>query len=130
MAQWQPAGQITALFPATPSPAPSAAPPPIPMAAYAYAPPPAPDLGENARIRMLIPIGRSGWAIAAGYLGLFSVLVLPAPIALFCAIMAIREMRSDKRKHGMVRAIFGLIMGILGTALGVFIAVVLTTTHH
>ena len=30
----------------------------------------------------VLPVGRSGWAIAAGFFGLFAVLFLPAPIAL------------------------------------------------
>jgi len=64
---------------------------------------------------MLIPVGRSGWAIAAGYLGLFSFVVLPAPIALVVALIAISDIRKHPEKHGMGRAIFGLVMGILGT---------------
>ncbi len=70
-----------------------------------------------------MPVGRSVWAIAAGYLGLFSFLILPAPISLVVAIIAIRDIRksqgTQKVKHGMGRAIFGLVMGVLGTmALG------------
>jgi Domain of unknown function (DUF4190) len=76
-----------------------------------------PDIGENAAIRMLIPVGRSGWAIGAGYLALLSVLCLPAPFARFAGIMAVREIRRDPTKHGMGRAIFGIVMGGLGTAL-------------
>ncbi len=64
---------------------------------------------------MLIPVGRSGWAIAAGYLGLFSFVVLPAPISLIVALIAISDIRKNPEKHGMGRAIFGLVMGILGT---------------
>lgn len=64
----------------------------------------------------MLPVGRSGFAIAAGYLGLVSVLLLPAPLAIIFAILAIRAIHRDPHKHGMGRAIFGLIMGILGTA--------------
>jgi hypothetical protein len=74
-----------------------------------------PDIGEDAGIRMLLPVGRSGWAIAAGYLGLFSVLCIPAPLALIAGILAIREMRRDPKKHGMGRAVFGIVMGSIGT---------------
>jgi hypothetical protein len=56
------------------------------------------------------------WAIAAGYLGLVSVLCLPGPFALICGILAIREMKQNPKKHGMGRAIFGIVMGSLGTA--------------
>ena len=68
---------------------------------------------------MLIPVGRSGWAIAAGYLGLFAFIILPAPLALIISLVAIRDIRKSvkngKPKHGMGRAIFGLVMGILGS---------------
>ena len=80
------------------------------------------DIGEDAGMRMLLPVGRSGWAIAAGYLGLLSVLCVPAPFALLTAILAMREMRRDPKKHGMGRAVFGLIMGAIGT-LGLVIVI-------
>lgn len=73
--------------------------------------PPAP-LGEDPAIRMLLPVGRSGWAIAAGYFGLFSLLCLPAPIAVILGITAIVHLRRNPHLHGMGRAIFGLVMGI------------------
>jgi hypothetical protein len=76
-----------------------------------------PSIGDDAAVRMLLPVGRSGWAIAAGYLALFSLLCLPSPLALFCGIMAVREIRRDSTKHGMGRAVFGIIMGGIGTAL-------------
>jgi hypothetical protein len=52
-------------------------------------------------------------------LGLFSLVIFPAPLALIISIIAIRDIqKSDgalKQKHGMGRAIFGLIMGFLGS---------------
>ena len=76
-----------------------------------------PEMGEDPALRMLFPVGRSGWAIASGYLGLISVLCLPSPLALFTGIMALREMKRNPKKHGMGRAIFGLVMGSIGTIL-------------
>jgi hypothetical protein len=64
---------------------------------------------------MLLPIGRSGWAIASGYLGLFSVLFVPAPFALLTGILAVVDIRKHSEKHGMGRAVFGIVMGALGT---------------
>ena len=68
---------------------------------------------------MLIPVGRSGWAIAAGYLGLFGLVLIPAPLALVVSLIAIRDINRSrltaKPKRGMGRAIFGLIVGVLGT---------------
>jgi hypothetical protein len=45
----------------------------------------------------------------------YSVLVIPAPFAILCAILAFRDMKKHPDRHGMGRAVFGLIMGILGT---------------
>ena len=76
-------------------------------------------IGDDLGVRVLLPVGRSGWAIAAGYFGLFSLIVFPAPIALILSIIAIRDIKksknTDKPKYGMGRAVFGLVMGILGT---------------
>lgn len=72
-------------------------------------------------MRLLLPVGRSAWAIAAGYLGLVSVLMLPAPFALVVSIIAIRDIRKSKDapypKRGMGRAIFGFVMGLIFTFL-------------
>ena len=72
-------------------------------------------------MRMLFPVGRSGWAIASGYLGLISVLCLPSPLALITGILAIREMNRNPKKHGMGRAIFGIVMGTIGTICLLFV---------
>jgi hypothetical protein len=86
-------------------------PPPIPRSARA------PE--DDPAMRMLLPIGRSGWAIVAGYLGLLSVLLVPAPFALAVSIVAIRDIRKSRQdprpRRGMGRAVFGLVMGVLGT---------------
>ena len=66
-------------------------------------------------MRLLLPVGRSALSIIAGYLGLFSLLVVPAPIALVVSILAIRDLKKHPELHGMGRAVFGLILGILGT---------------
>lgn len=76
-----------------------------------------PSLGSDPTVRMLLPVGRSGWAVAAGYLGLFSVLLVFAPFALLTGILAIVDIRKHSEKHGMGRAVFGIIMGVLGTIL-------------
>ena len=74
------------------------------------------DIGQDAGMRMLLPVGLTGWAIASGYLGLISVLLIPAPFALLTGILAIRTIRRNPKRHGMGRAIFGIIMGTLFTA--------------
>jgi hypothetical protein len=76
-------------------------------------------LGNDAVMRMIIPVGRSWLAIIAGYLGLMSVLIIPAPFALITGIMAVLEIKKNPKKHGLGRAIFGIVMGILGLVVGV-----------
>lgn len=73
------------------------------------------DIGQDPTMRLLLPVGLSPWAIAAGYAGLFSLLCFPGPVAILFAVLAIRDIRRNPRKHGMGRAIFGLIMGGLGS---------------
>ena len=129
LAQWQPAQQATTYFagaavapppipPTSPQP-PYAPPGAVPIGTYApgtYPPPYVPQkpIGEDAGMRMLLPVGRSGWAIAAGYLGLISIIGCPAPIAVIVSIIAIRDIKTHPERHGMGRAIFGLVMGLLG----------------
>lgn len=111
MAEWSPASRISGLF--------SSGPPPLPS--QVGTPPanlrPPQRLGDDPMVRMLLPVGRSGWAIAAGYLGLFSILAIFAPFALLTGILAIRDIRANPEKHGMGRAIFGIVMGALGTGI-------------
>jgi hypothetical protein len=128
MAQWLPAGQVPGLLPtATPPPLPAIDSIPYAQAAgYGgdYVRPP--DIGQNAGMRMLLPVGRSGWAIAAGYLGLFSFLFVPAPIAIIVSIVAIKDIKAHPERHGMGRAMFGLVAGILGSvALVMMIAAII-----
>ncbi|MHC4591722.1 MAG: zinc ribbon domain-containing protein [Planctomycetota bacterium] len=79
-------------------------------------PAPAQRIGDDAGMRLILPVGRSGFAIAAGYAGLFSLLLLPAPLALLLGILAIVDIRRHPDKHGMGRAVFGILMGVLGMA--------------
>jgi len=119
MPDWRPLHEIM--------PRPANVPPPPPPAA-----PPAlqpevrrPKLGDDAGIRMLIPVGRSGLAIAAGYLGLFGLVIVPAPLALLVSILAIMDIQKSKStpdpKRGMGRAVFGLVVGVAGTLILVLI---------
>ena len=68
---------------------------------------------SDAAMRMLLPVDRSGYAIAAGYLGLVSILLVFAPFALIFGILGMRDIRNNSEKHGMGRAIFGVVMGAL-----------------
>jgi Domain of unknown function (DUF4190) len=72
-------------------------------------------LGDDAALRWVLPVGRSWVAIAAGYAGLFAVLCFPAPVALGLGIWALSDLKKHPDKHGKGRAIFGIVMGSLGT---------------
>ncbi|MDO4569763.1 MAG: DUF4190 domain-containing protein [Planctomycetia bacterium] len=69
-------------------------------------------MNDNA---WLVPVRTSGLAIIAGYLGLFSVLILPAPFALLFGILALHNLRKNPGLHGYGRAWFGIIMSILSS---------------
>jgi hypothetical protein len=79
------------------------------------------DLGDDATARMLLPVGRSGLAIAAGYFGLFALLIFPAPLALILGLLAVRDLRRNPKKYGMGRAVFAIVTGALGTAVIVWL---------
>ena len=82
---------------------------------------------SDPTMRMLMPIGRSGLAIAAGYAGLFAFLILPAPIALVLGILAIRDLRANPKKRGMGRAVFGTIVGAVFSAILVWMGISIAT---
>jgi hypothetical protein len=79
---------------------------------------------DDPSMKMVLPVGRSIHAIIAGYLALFSVLILPGPLALLFGLLAVRDIRRSRDtpnpKYGMGRAVFGIIMGGLATALILF----------
>jgi hypothetical protein len=78
-------------------------------------------------MRWLVPVGRSGWAIAAGYAGLFAVLIVTAPLALLLGIVAVLDIRR-KGRRGMGRAVFGIVMGAIGSVvLGIVVISSMTT---
>lgn len=79
-------------------------------------PPTQPDAGTQ----WLIPVGRSGWAIAAGYLGLFRVIPIFAPIALAISLVALSDLKKKPHLSGKGRAVFGLVMGSIFTLLLMF----------
>jgi hypothetical protein len=76
------------------------------------------DLSAEGAVKWLIPIGRSGWAVASGYLGLFScfpfVGLLFGILAVITGILAIRHARRNPKMGGRGRAIFGIVFGIIG----------------
>lgn len=78
-------------------------------------PPPLPD--PDAGLKWVLPVGRSAFAIAAGYLALFSVLLLPAPLALLFGVLALADIAKHPGKSGKGRAWFGIVAGVFFTLL-------------
>lgn len=71
-------------------------------------------IGDDPVARALLPVGRSGWAIAAGYLGLIGWLLLLGVPAVIVSLIAIADLKNHPEKHGMGRAVFGLVSGLIG----------------
>ena len=88
--------------------------------------------------RMLLPVDRSKYAVAAGYLGIVApfwtfsgflansfltqsflmnvLILLIVPLgALICGLLGVKDIKNNKDKHGMGRAYFGIIMGALSS---------------
>ncbi len=76
-----------------------------------------PSVENDPAMRMLLPVGRSPFAIIAGYCGLVSVLLFPAPFALLFGILAMLDIKKHPDKGGKGRAIFGIVMGTIFTLL-------------
>ena len=75
---------------------------------------------SDVTMRILLPVNRSGYSIAAGYLGLISILLIPAPFALLFGLLGVRDIKSNSDKQGMGRAIFGIAMGAIFSILLLF----------
>jgi hypothetical protein len=89
-----------------------------------------PSIGDDAGMRLLLPVGRSVWAIVAGYLGLFSLCCLPAPFAILFGVIAIVDIKKNPEKHGMGRAIFGIVMGTIVFLLGAIGMIASALSHR
>jgi hypothetical protein len=78
-------------------------------------------------MKYILPVGRSGWAIAAGYVAFMNVIFflspLFAPLTLVFALLGWLDIRKHPEKLGKGRIYFACIMSILG--LGLFVWVVI-----
>jgi uncharacterized RDD family membrane protein YckC len=61
----------------------------------------------------MAPRRRAAWAVAAVYLGLCSVLVVPAPFAIVAGILGLQQTRKNPELRGRAGAVFGIIAGSL-----------------
>ena len=67
--------------------------------------------------KRLLPddIKPSGLATAAFYTGLLAITLIFAPLALILGLLAVKDIRLNPGKEGIVGAYFGLIAGAIGT---------------
>lgn len=72
-----------------------------------------PSVVDASADRWVLPVGRSWLAIIAGYLGLLSVLVFPAPFAIGAGVAALGHLRRHPHLGGRGRAWFAIVAGIL-----------------
>jgi hypothetical protein len=83
------------------------------------------DASAEQGLQWLLPIGRSAWSIAAGYLGLLSCFpILGAACGILAVIFGILGLASAKknpRLGGKGRAIFGIIAGSISIVLHVVV---------
>lgn len=79
-------------------------------------------LGPQDPAHWLVPVGRSWQSIAAGYLGLFGLfLFVTAPFAVWMGVWALRLAKQGG--HGSGRAWFGIVTGVIGTVLGIWVLI-------
>jgi hypothetical protein len=67
--------------------------------------------------RFLTPVGRPASAVAAGYLGLFSLFPFFGLLSIIVSVKALRILKKNPHLLGRGRAWFGLVMGTIMTLL-------------
>lgn len=80
---------------------------------YAAAPPAA-EHGPRDAVHWIVPVGRSGVSIAAGYVGLVAMFLWAlGPVAVWLGVLGLRKARTGG--HGSGRSWFGIVVGTLAS---------------
>jgi hypothetical protein len=95
---------------------------PMQPPAFGYGFTAAPPQRDRA-LEMVLPVNRAPLAIVAGYLGIFSLLVFPGPIAVLVSVIALQQLKTTPDVGGRGRAWFGLIAGAVASVVLVIIVV-------
>ena len=93
---------------------------PMQPAAFGFGQPPQ---QRDRALEMVLPVNRLPLAVVAGYLGIFSLLVFPGPIAVFVSVVALRQLNTKPDVGGRGRAWFGLIAGAIASVVLLVIVV-------
>ena len=101
----------------------------LPPKAQPVAPPLKPLDGNKDPLRFVAPIHASVWAVAAGYLGLFSLVLIFAPFSLWAGVKALRDLKAHPHKTGKGRAIFGVVMGGIFSIILIFVVIGILTSR-
>lgn len=96
----------------------------------AVPPPAVARVDTDPALMLLLPVGRSPLSIIAGYLGLFSIIPIFAPIALIVSLCALNDLKKRPGQAGKGRAIFGLVMGIVFSIVLIVVVVSIVTTSR
>ncbi|HEY2743280.1 MAG TPA: DUF4339 domain-containing protein [Polyangia bacterium] len=72
---------------------------------------------KDEALAYVLPIGRSGWAIAAGYVGLLSLIPIVSYAGVIVSLIAARDLKAHPEKRGWGRVITGLVISIPMTVL-------------
>lgn len=83
-----------------------------------------PSSAPPAEASLLMPTNVDGVALVAGYLGLAAVTVVGAPFALAAGLWALVRLRQNPTRNGKGRAVFGVVMGVVFSTLGLVALVV------
>jgi len=96
-------------------------------AALEQTPPPTDGSGARSgsglehELRYVIPVNTPIAALAAGYLGLLSVLLIPAPLAIITGVIGLVQISRRDNARGHARCWFGIAAGLLFSALFAYI---------
>jgi hypothetical protein len=79
---------------------------------------------DGGALNLLLPMApQSGFAIAAGYLGLLSFIPLLAPLAILFGVLGLSALKKHPHKRGMGRAVTGIVLGSLSIVITVLVLV-------
>lgn len=79
---------------------------------------------RNVALEIFLPVNRNVWAIIAPYVGLFGLFVwIPGPVAIALGIVAWKTTKPGQAGRG--RAIVAIVLGAIGTLLGVAFVIAL-----
>jgi hypothetical protein len=87
--------------------------------------PPPPEMNST-----VFPVNRTGWAIAAGYLGFFSFFPVLSYVGLIVSIIAAVHLKRHPEKLGWGRVIFGLVASVPMSIFYTYVFFAARFAHH